>query len=99
MSELSAENCTNDVRMVLSLDLFTRFDARLFVKQEVADSPYSVVVPPSDAHGPASSAYGTGVSTAVATLENMFYVQASSSTPQSIDHKGVCMKTAKVLTS
>ncbi|CAM9996213.1 unnamed protein product, partial [Ectocarpus sp. 12 AP-2014] len=40
-------------------------------------SPYSVVVTPGDAYGPASSAYGGGIATAVATLENIVYVQAS----------------------
>lgn len=43
----------------------------------MADSPYSVVVTPGDAYGPASSAYGAGVSAAEATIENIFYVQAS----------------------
>lgn len=46
--------------------------------QDVADSPYSVLVYPGDAHGPSSSAYGTGVSETVATLDNTFYVQASA---------------------
>lgn len=45
--------------------------------QEVAESPYSVVVAPGEAHGPASSAFGAGVEAAVATLENTFYVQVS----------------------
>eukprot|EP00903_Cladosiphon_okamuranus_P013586 g12653.t2 len=44
--------------------------------QEVAESPYSVVVVPGEAHGPSSSAFGAGVEAAVATLENKFYVQA-----------------------
>ncbi|CAM9570598.1 unnamed protein product, partial [Ectocarpus fasciculatus] len=44
---------------------------------EVADSPYSVVVTPGDAYGPTSSAYGGGVAAAVATLENIVYVQAN----------------------
>eukprot|EP00752_Nemacystus_decipiens_P001537 g1506.t1 len=43
---------------------------------DVAESPYSVVVEPGAAHGPASSAFGGGVEAAVATLENTFYVQA-----------------------
>lgn len=46
--------------------------------QEVAESPYSVVVAPNEAHGPTSSAFGAGVEAAVATLENTFYVQVSS---------------------
>lgn len=46
--------------------------------QEVANSPYSVMVTPEDAYGPASVAYGNGLSAAVATLENAFYVQASA---------------------
>lgn len=45
-------------------------------RQEVADSPYALVVSPGDAYGPRSEAYGTGVTTAVATLDNTFYVQA-----------------------
>lgn len=43
--------------------------------QEVADSPYSIVVTPGAAHGPSSSAYGAGITAAVATLESSFYVQ------------------------
>ncbi|CAM9146088.1 unnamed protein product, partial [Ectocarpus sp. 8 AP-2014] len=49
--------------------------ASLSPSSEVADSPYSVVVTPGDAYGPASSAYGGGISTAVATLDNIVYVR------------------------
>lgn len=46
--------------------------------QEVADSPYSVVVTPGVAHGLSSSAYGASVSAALATIDNIFYVQVKT---------------------
>lgn len=52
-----------------------RLFLRLLIDQEVADSPYSIVVTPGDVYGPRSSAYGAGVSAPVATLDNTFYVQ------------------------
>lgn len=47
--------------------------------QEVADSPYRMVVSPAKAHGETSRAYGEALSVAVATLENIFFVQVSAS--------------------
>lgn len=39
------------------------------------------MVTPGDAYGPSSEAYGTGMLTPVATLDNTFYVQASKFGP------------------